>query len=260
MSEAPNYFAVLTAEILHSKKITNDQKILMAHITTLTQSTGECFASNQYFSKVMNVSDRSIQRWLKVLEEQGFIERVIIFKIDSKEVESRHIVLNTGSAAENAKRGGDTGDGGGDSSVRGGGDRDVTYNNIKTINKKVYKKALAPPIKYQQGFEYPSDFEYLWKSYRVGDKYKGYRAWYMIRSKYTEQELIEVLEDERNKKIGIRHMATIFNSDIDEVLRQSGGKQYDGQENWKRGSYTKNGKHYTADGVRMLDDGEIFYL
>ncbi len=91
--EKPNYYAVIPAEVRYSKKLTPNAKLLYAEITALCNMNGKCNASTQYFCKLYEVSRGSIQNWLKMLEDNGYIERNVIFKQGSKEILTRYIKL-----------------------------------------------------------------------------------------------------------------------------------------------------------------------
>ena len=54
---------------------------------------GKCTASTDYFSKLYEVSRISIQKWLKILEDNNYIKRVNIYKQGSKQIETRVITL-----------------------------------------------------------------------------------------------------------------------------------------------------------------------
>lgn len=75
-----NWYAVLTANVLYDKELTSRQKILLAVIVNMSNEKGYCFASNQYLAEMLNISKSSIQRDLKLLEEKGFIGRVMHLK------------------------------------------------------------------------------------------------------------------------------------------------------------------------------------
>ena len=85
----PNYYAIIPASVRYDTKITANEKLLYAEITALCNIGGKCFASNEYFSILYNVSIRSIQLWLKNLRENNYIK--IIF--DSKNKEKRFIQI-----------------------------------------------------------------------------------------------------------------------------------------------------------------------
>ena len=93
MKEKPSYYAIIPAEVRYSKKLTPNAKLLYAEITALCNMNGKCIASTQYFCNLYNVSRSSVQNWLKLLEENGYIIRVVKYKLGSREIESRSIKL-----------------------------------------------------------------------------------------------------------------------------------------------------------------------
>jgi len=99
--EKPNYYAVIPAEVRYSKGLTPNAKLLYAEITALCNMNGKCTASTQYFCKLYEVSRGSIQNWLKLLEDNGYIERTVIFRQGSKEILSRYIKLKDKGSIKN---------------------------------------------------------------------------------------------------------------------------------------------------------------
>ena len=101
MKEKPNYYAVIPSEVRYSKKLTPNAKLLYAEITALCNMNGKCTASTQYFCRVYEVSRGSIQNWLKMLEDNGYIERTVIFKQGSREIMARYIKLTDKGSLKN---------------------------------------------------------------------------------------------------------------------------------------------------------------
>ena len=91
--EKPNYYAVIPAEVRYNKKLTPNSKLLYAEITALCNMNGKCTASTQYFCRLYEVSRASVQNWLRLLENNGYILRDVIYKQGSKEILSRYIKL-----------------------------------------------------------------------------------------------------------------------------------------------------------------------
>ena len=89
----PNYYAVIPAEVRYNKKLTPNSKLLYAEITALCNMNGKCTASTEYFCRLYEVSRVSIQKWLKILEDNNYIKRVNIYRQGSKEILSRVITL-----------------------------------------------------------------------------------------------------------------------------------------------------------------------
>jgi len=93
MKEKPSYYAIIPAEVRYSKKLTPNAKLLYAEITALCNMNGKCTASTEYFCRLYEVSRVSIQKWLKNLEKNNYINRVNIYKPHSKQIDYRLITL-----------------------------------------------------------------------------------------------------------------------------------------------------------------------
>jgi len=91
--DKPNYYAIIPANVRYSKKLTPNAKLLYAEITALCNMNGRCTASTEYFCRLYEVSRVSIQKWLKILEDNNHIKRVNIYKQGSKEILTRVITL-----------------------------------------------------------------------------------------------------------------------------------------------------------------------
>lgn len=91
IKDSPSYYAILTADVRYDKNLMANSKLLYAEITALSEKTGHCWASDNYFSDLYGVNTRTIQRWLKELEDGGYIKRDVIYKKDNKEIEKRFI-------------------------------------------------------------------------------------------------------------------------------------------------------------------------
>lgn len=93
--DGPSYFAVIPANVRYDKNLTGKAILLYGEITALCNQKGYCWASNDYFAKLYGVNSKSIQRWIKSLEDQGYISREVFYKEGTKEIERRNIRLNT---------------------------------------------------------------------------------------------------------------------------------------------------------------------
>ena len=132
MKEKPNYYAVIPSEVRYSKKLTPNAKLLYAEITALCNMNGKCTASTQYFCRVYEVSRGSIQNWLKMLEDNGYIERTVIFKQGSKEILSRYIKLTDKGSLKN---------------YTDNTNINITNNNLTDNNSKRFKKPTLDEVK-----------------------------------------------------------------------------------------------------------------
>ena len=72
-SARPSYWAVLPAEIRYDDRIPANAKILYAEISSLTGSEGYCWATDDYFARLYQITERSVRRLLAALEDQGYI-------------------------------------------------------------------------------------------------------------------------------------------------------------------------------------------
>ncbi len=88
-----SYYAVIPANIRYDESLPPNAKLLYGEITALCNTEGYCWASNKYFAALYGVTDRTIQRWLEVLTERGYIEIQIFCKNESKEFENRLISI-----------------------------------------------------------------------------------------------------------------------------------------------------------------------
>jgi len=74
MNENPNYYGILPANVRYAKNVCSSAKLLFTELSALTNKEGYCFASNSYFAKLYDVSEKSISNWIKELDEAGFIK------------------------------------------------------------------------------------------------------------------------------------------------------------------------------------------
>ena len=69
----PSYWAVLPAAIRYDPEIPASAKLLYAEISALTDQRGFCWASNAYFERLYDLSERTIVRLIRALENAGYI-------------------------------------------------------------------------------------------------------------------------------------------------------------------------------------------
>lgn len=93
--EEPNYYAIIPANVRYDKRLIQGAKLLYGEITALSNQKGYCWASNNYFMKLYEVSRFTIQAWLKSLEDCGYINRQVIYKEGSKEIQARYIGITS---------------------------------------------------------------------------------------------------------------------------------------------------------------------
>jgi len=133
--EKPNYYSILPAEVRYNNNLTANEKLLYSEITALTGKTGECWASNEYFATLYNVTIRSIQRMISDLKKEQLIEIQLIKNQETNLVEKRIITLRGGDINVMRSR----------HKCLGGHDINVMYNNINNNNKNEYIYNTTPP-------------------------------------------------------------------------------------------------------------------
>ena len=87
--EKPNYYAIIPSNVRYSNLKPN-AKLLYGEITALSNKTGYCFASNNYFAKLYGVSKNTVSRWIADLKSLGFI--TIEIERDSKKQITKRII------------------------------------------------------------------------------------------------------------------------------------------------------------------------
>ena len=89
MKDKPNYYAIIPADVRYDKELRANEKLLFGEISALTDSKGECYASNNYFANLYEVVPSAISRWIKDLEKKKYIE--IEYIRENKEIKQRKI-------------------------------------------------------------------------------------------------------------------------------------------------------------------------
>ena len=89
MKEKPNYYAIIPAEVRYDEDLKANSKLLYGEITCLSNKTGVCYASNNYFARLYKVVPSAITSWINQLKEKGYID-VDYFK-ENKEIKGRAI-------------------------------------------------------------------------------------------------------------------------------------------------------------------------
>lgn len=95
MSNHRSYYAIIPASVRYDNKLIPSAKLLYGEITALSNEKGYCWASNDYFAKLYDVSKTTIKSWLKSLEDNGHINRKVRYRPGTKEIEFRWISICT---------------------------------------------------------------------------------------------------------------------------------------------------------------------
>lgn len=96
-----NYYAIIPANIRYDKDLTANAKLLYGEITALCNEKGYCWASNDYFSKLYNVSKKTISTWIRQLKDKNYIKVEMNYKEGSNEIVNRYIQICSYPMEEN---------------------------------------------------------------------------------------------------------------------------------------------------------------
>lgn len=99
----PNYYSIIPANVRYDKRLKANEKLLYSEITALTNKDGVCWATNNYFANLYDVSIVSVSTWIKNLIDCGYISRELIYKNGSKEILKRYLRILIAPLKENLK-------------------------------------------------------------------------------------------------------------------------------------------------------------
>lgn len=99
----PNYYSIIPAHVRYDKRLKANEKLLYSEITALTNKDGVCWATNNYFANLYDVSIVSVSTWIKNLIDCGYISRELIYKNGSKEILKRYLRILIAPLKENLK-------------------------------------------------------------------------------------------------------------------------------------------------------------
>lgn len=130
-----SYYAIIPANVRYDKRLCANAKLLYGEITALCNEKGYCWARNSYFTDLYDVSQRSVQKWIKQLIDCGYIESEIIYSKDSKEIEARYLKIPGSSPGGEEKF-----TGGGEKKFTRGGEKKFAVNNTSNNNTNTNKE------------------------------------------------------------------------------------------------------------------------
>ena len=147
MNEKPNMFSILTASVRYDNRLTDSEKILFSEITALTNKSGECWASNNYFSELYGVTPQAISKRINKLKQLGYLEIEFIRSENGKNIEKRIIRLTGLGVSTTVDRYQPEIKGGINSGLRGY-QRTIKENNTSINNTSINsngKTRFSPP-------------------------------------------------------------------------------------------------------------------
>ena len=135
MNEKPNYYAIIPGEVRYDPELKDKAKLLYGEITALSNKEGCCYASNTYFAELYNVSNQTIINMINNLVDKGYLERTIIYKKGTKEVEKRYLKIIEGGTQNILTRG----------TQNIFTDNNTSINNTSINKKEIYKERFKKP-------------------------------------------------------------------------------------------------------------------
>ena len=88
--QKPGYYAVIPAEVRYDAELPPNAKLLYGEISALLSDEGFCYASNQYFADLFQVTTRTVSDLVAKLQDRGHIT-VTIRKNEQGKVLRREI-------------------------------------------------------------------------------------------------------------------------------------------------------------------------
>jgi len=96
-----SYYAIIPANVRYDKNLKANSKLLYGEITALCNEKGFCWASNNYFAELYEVSKETISRWVSDLADRGYVKIELIYKEGSNQIINRYIRINHEPIDEN---------------------------------------------------------------------------------------------------------------------------------------------------------------
>jgi hypothetical protein len=96
-----SYYAVIPANVRYDADLTPNAKLLYAEITSLCNLKGYCWATNDYFAKLYNVSIVSISKWINSLISKNYITSEYVYIEGTKAIDYRCLKLVNEGIKEN---------------------------------------------------------------------------------------------------------------------------------------------------------------
>lgn len=90
-TEKPSYYAIIPSVVRYDERLSASEKLMYGELTCLTNKLGYCYASNSYFAKLYGKDASTISRWVKNLEDCGYI--TIDYEREGKQIIKRIIKM-----------------------------------------------------------------------------------------------------------------------------------------------------------------------
>lgn len=101
--DEPNYFAIIPANVRYDKNLRDKAKLLYGEITALCNKEGFCWAKNEYFADLYDVTKTTVSTLIKNLIDNGYIKSKLIYKEGTKEILNRYLSIVKDPIKKNLK-------------------------------------------------------------------------------------------------------------------------------------------------------------
>lgn len=217
--ETPSFWAVIPASVRYDNGLRPNAKLLFAEITALTDKTGVCWASNEYFMKLFGIGDKTVSDLVKQLRDRGYIYTAIK-KIGGANIRIIALDQSILDAVKNAKNGTLDFKGAKNGTLKNaknGGQNNNIINNNTPYNPPEGDERVKSLPKHK-----PERFEKLWEFYphdKRGNRKRAIRAWDKLKpddaliDSIARALMTQLKSDEWQRGIGIPHLSTYLNSE-----------------------------------------------
>ncbi|HFN8269264.1 TPA: helix-turn-helix domain-containing protein [Staphylococcus aureus] len=167
MTDQPSYYSIITANVRYDNRLTDSEKLLFAEITSLSNKYGYCTASNGYFSKLYEVTKRTISARINNLKENGYLKIELDYK--GSEVKQRRLYPMTQSSIP----------------IERNFQENNTSINITRLNNTSINNNSATDVTHEQ-------FEEWWKLYnKKKDKKMSFTKFKSCLKKHTFEQIMQ---------------------------------------------------------------------
>ena len=185
--ELPSYYSIIPATVRYNHNLKANEKLMYGEITALASKSGYCWAENRYFAELYDVHKITISKWLKNLEDNGYIKTELKYVYGTKQVSKRLIYINDTPISQIAKgyKSNDY-----DPVSQNAKEELSTTSNNNTRDIKKERQSSTDDLSVSKRFEK------IWKDYpnKQGKKpaFSSYKT--ALKNGTTDKEIIEGLE------------------------------------------------------------------
>lgn len=204
-----SYYAIIPAEVRYDKDLAPNAKLLYGEITALCNEKGYCWATNQYFAELYNVSDRTIKNWISQLADKGYIQRSVKYREGTKEIEQRKLFIGR-------------------------------ENNFTTSGNYIHDPR-------ENNFTTPSEKKFLDNNTSINNTFNNKKDVYTHKHKYGEYQHVLLTEKEHTHLVELYGSSLDEHIKILDEYIETSGKNYKNHslvlQKWVHDEWTKRNKN-----------------